>query len=265
MRTAIPAHSMARVRVLRMVAARAWLRNSTGLDSECAIRGIRPVTTTGEFTGIPGPKDCECNQCHSARHASSPEMPSPWWRLLIDERHLYQLHVDCETKPPVELIEQRGFPARKHFAECGNVLQSQLHDCMFYLSTFADIIFGLIICHAAVVGSVVLQQRKFPVVDPGEIGRVLIIDGPKLLGLSVAQPHILSNDLFLLGSYILAQQVNEVIRIRLRRVARGRGFDRVLPGRRRILCQCRICREHDERQSDYKKFLLVHWDSSHVW
>src|SRR5580658_1634288 len=136
---------------------------------------------------------------------------------------------------------------------------------MFNVSTFADVIFGLVICHAAVVGGVVLQQRKFPVVDPGEIGRVLIIDGPKLLGLSVAQPHILSNDLFLLGSYILAQEVNEVIRIRLRRVARGRGFDRVLPGRRRILCQCQICREHDERQSDYKKFLLVHWDSSHVW
>src|ERR1700722_1475751 len=111
MRTAIPAHSMARVRVLRMVAARAWLRNSTGLGSEFAIPGIRPVTTTGELTSIRGSKDCECNHCHSVRDASSPEMPSEWWRLLIDERHLYQLQVDGETQPPVELIEQRGFPA----------------------------------------------------------------------------------------------------------------------------------------------------------
>jgi hypothetical protein len=38
MRTAIPAHSMASVSAARMVAARAWLRNSTGLGSESAVR-----------------------------------------------------------------------------------------------------------------------------------------------------------------------------------------------------------------------------------
>ncbi len=32
-------------------------------------------------------------------------------RLRINQRHLCQLHVDRETQPPVELIEQRGFPA----------------------------------------------------------------------------------------------------------------------------------------------------------
>ena len=34
-----------------------------------------------------------------------------WRRLRINERHLDQLHVDCETQPPVELIEHSGFPA----------------------------------------------------------------------------------------------------------------------------------------------------------
>src|ERR1700721_3469868 len=111
---------------------------------------------------------------------------------------------------------------------------------MFYLSPFADVIFGFVICHAAVVGGIVLQQRKFPVVDPGEIGRVLIIDRPKLLGLSIAQSHILSDDLLLLGSYIFAQEVDEVVWIRLGRVVLGRGLDGGFFGTRRFRSTCAL-------------------------
>jgi hypothetical protein len=38
-------------------------------------------------------------------------------RLLIDQRHLDQLHVDCETQAPVDLIKQCGFPPPKEL--CG--------------------------------------------------------------------------------------------------------------------------------------------------
>src|ERR1700722_4819197 len=107
---------------------------------------------------------------------------------------------------------------------------------MFYLCPFADVIFGLLICHAAVVDGVVLQHSKAPVIDLRKVGRVLIVDRPKLLGLGIAQVHILRDDLFLLGSYISAQEVNEVVRTRLR-VAWGRGLDRVPFSGRRILGQ----------------------------
>jgi len=44
-------------------------------------------------------------------------------RLLVDQRELYQLHVDREAQAPVDLIEQCGFPAGKDFAKCRNVFQ----------------------------------------------------------------------------------------------------------------------------------------------
>jgi hypothetical protein len=58
---------------------------------------------------IKGQDDCECDPARVFIHL--PGTPSERRRLLVDQRHLYQLHVDRETQPPVELIEQRGFPA----------------------------------------------------------------------------------------------------------------------------------------------------------
>ena len=90
---------------------------------------IHPATTTGEFTSVsqatrlpvhPMPFPCE-----TLDHTG---VPSERCQLLVDERHLDQLHIDRETQPPVDLIEQRGFPARKHFAERRHIFQSQLHD-----------------------------------------------------------------------------------------------------------------------------------------
>ncbi len=56
------------------------------------------------------------------------EIPSERCRLLINQRHLHQFYVDCQTQPPVELIKQCGFPAGEYFAELRHVFQSQLHN-----------------------------------------------------------------------------------------------------------------------------------------
>lgn len=62
------------------------------------------------------------------RELHHPEMPLELCQLRVNERNLYQLHIDRETQPPVELIEQGCFSPRKYFAECRYVFQSQLHD-----------------------------------------------------------------------------------------------------------------------------------------
>ena len=56
-----------------------------------------------------GPRRLRVRPCENLHDL--PGMPSERRRLLIDQRDLYQLHVDCKTQSPVELIEQRGFPA----------------------------------------------------------------------------------------------------------------------------------------------------------
>jgi hypothetical protein len=71
----------------------------------------------------------------------------------------------------------------------------------------------LLTSHAAVVFGIVVQQGKFRIVDSGELRGILIVDRPKLLCLNIAQVHILSNDLLLLGPYIFAQKFDEVVRV----------------------------------------------------
>ena len=93
-------------------------------------------------------------------------------------------------------------------------------------------------CHAGVVFGIVVKQGNFRVVDSGELRRISIVDRLKCLGFSVAEAHILSDDLFLLGSYISAQKFNEVVGVSLGGVVSGRAFGHVLVGRRRILGQC---------------------------
>src|ERR1700723_2922785 len=109
MSTAIPADSRVRVKVLRMVAARTWLRNSTVL----AVTSLWDPNHS-RFGNLPTHQHQEIRRlrvrpCENLHYL--PGMPSERRRLLIDQRDLYQLHVDCKTQSPVELIEQRGFPA----------------------------------------------------------------------------------------------------------------------------------------------------------